>query len=292
MAQADLDQFLQAITTSFSESLSRAMLTLGELQISSNIPYFSGETGRFKTWLSEIEKLAVIFPEFDKKKCIAVAYHRSQGEVCAFIKRYISDHPNSTYEEFRSELAQRFSPPDDKSLAFHRLKGIKQRSNESVTMFGERLLTISREAFEPAALSVVEPQLIGFFVDGLIDARVRESVLRAKPDTLRNALKASVDEIFVQTRLGYRSNNPNREITPMEIDKITPAKKCRICNRTNHKTSDCRSRSAYVHVVDRKAIKCYHCGKLGHIRRQCYKFLKEQQEASQRDSPRENDQGN
>ena len=134
MAQADVNQFLQALTTSFSESLSRAMLTLGELQISSNIPYFSGDTSQFKSWLSEIEKLVVIFPEFDKKKCIAVAYHRSQGEVCSFIKRYISDHPNSTYEAFKSEISQRFSPPDDKSLAFHRLKAIYQRNFETTQM--------------------------------------------------------------------------------------------------------------------------------------------------------------
>lgn len=118
-----------------------------EGKIPFNIKVFEGNPQEFETWLKQIEKHSFLFNCNDRKKQL-VAYQTSTGLVSDYIKRYLeSDARDKTWANLKENLQSRFSLILDRPKAFERLVNTKQKKDEDVQFFAERLLSLSEKAY-------------------------------------------------------------------------------------------------------------------------------------------------
>lgn len=68
-----------------------------------------------------------------------VAYQASDAPVSDFIHRWQKQNDRGGWEELKGQLTIRFSEISDPQHAFELLNKIKQRPNENVPIFAERL---------------------------------------------------------------------------------------------------------------------------------------------------------
>ena len=71
-----------------------------------------------------------------------VAYQASRGPVGDFRRRYQDNHPNNTWKQLKTELANRFSEVVDEQHAFTLLRKINQKPGKAVQVYTERLITV------------------------------------------------------------------------------------------------------------------------------------------------------
>ena len=184
-------------------SLSNALSTQGIAQI---IPPFDGTPSKYKEWVRNVEKYAYLVkvPE-DRVKL--VAFQTAKGCVSSFLQRFLSDHGDASWEDVKAELATRFAEITDCQHAFSLLRNVKQRRDESVQMYGERLLSLAAEAYvgQPGGLQGVERQLVGYFIDGLFHDYLKMKVMRDNPVNLQAAVTSAMAEQNLRKRFELRS---------------------------------------------------------------------------------------
>ena len=247
------------------------------------VPSFSGEVKGYKEWIKSVEKYALLTEANDNQTKL-IAYRASSGAVSDFIHRYIQNHPNNNWNQLKAELATRFSEITDAQHAFSLLRGLHQRPSETVQVFAERLMGLAQEAFanQAGGLQAVEPQLVGFFTDGLLQDTLKLKVMRDNPNTLQGAITTAMTEQNLRKRFELRSGNrthggASNGPEPMEIDHMRRSGRCYKCNRSGHKAKDCRVRQLnLVETYPKCQIeplvetrRCYNCNQQGHLIRDC-----------------------
>ena len=65
--------------------------------------------------------------ELQADKVKLVAYKTSAGSVSDFIERYLTNNPNNTWNQLKTELTMRFAEISDSDQALKILREIKQR---------------------------------------------------------------------------------------------------------------------------------------------------------------------
>ena len=58
---------------------------------------------------------------------------------------------------------------------------VRQKPNESIQVFAERLLALGEDAVEGIGDKFVERQMVGFFIDGLYKDQMKLKIMRANP---------------------------------------------------------------------------------------------------------------
>ncbi|CAG2218423.1 unnamed protein product [Mytilus edulis] len=120
--------------------------TVGTQSVSQVIPSFGGNPKEFQEWIKAVEKYAVLthaIGNADRVKLIA--YQSSKGAVSDYIKRYLTANDQATWDECKTQLTARFSEVTDPQHAFSLLRQVKQKSNETVQVFAERLMALVEE---------------------------------------------------------------------------------------------------------------------------------------------------
>ena len=99
----------------------------------------------------------------------------------------------------------------------HQLRKLKQRPDENVQNYAERLLALCDDAFPGDDTNAVhiQKQLVETFIDGVTENSIACKLLRERPTKLDNAV-----EIATQEQQTARAFELRREETPMEIDAI------------------------------------------------------------------------
>ena len=158
---------------------------------------------------------------------------------------------------------------------------MRQKQDESVQVYAERLLRISDEAFVDYA--PVEKQLIGYFTDGLRSDKLKMRILRESPPTLQAAVRIAMKEqnIYKTFNLRYHSDPSDRVEEPMEIGRgrkkfwrprikqqrvnaYQAGGRSQTYSYSRQQASRYQNRSA-----PRSDIICYECQLPGHIAREC-----------------------
>ena len=120
----------------------------GEGKIPFNIKISEGHPQDFETSVKQIEKHSFLFNCNDREKQL-VAYQTSTGLVSDYIKRYLeSDARDKTRANLKDNLHSRFSPVLDRPKAFEQLVNIKQKKDEDVQFFAERLISLSEKPIQ------------------------------------------------------------------------------------------------------------------------------------------------
>ncbi len=99
--------------------LSGIATILSAQKVDSAVTKFNGEPRKFKTWVKDIEKHRIILNgATDSAK--AIAYQSAEGPVSDFIQRTAEASPNMSWNELKTELAERFAEVKDVlDIKFH-----------------------------------------------------------------------------------------------------------------------------------------------------------------------------
>lgn len=254
-AQAQAQIFLD-----INRELTNVSHTLTAQGISHIVQTFHGNPKHFREWIKSIEKYSTLVNIPDDRKKL-VAYQSSTGAVSGFIHRYMIANPNQTWQHLRQQLAVRFSDVTDAQMALSLLRSCKQKAGESIHIFAERLLSLAEEAYNNQGGDAIERQLIDIFVDGLTNDQLKLKILRDHPETLQAAIGLATNEQNLRARVNMSHTTTTPE--PMEIDHSRGQRFQR--NRPNRFT---RINSAAQNGSSRP-IRCWHCGKEGHVIRDC-----------------------
>lgn len=275
-------QFVNVLGT-LGEQVAGLSTSVGAQGVAKIIPSFDGDSKSFKEWIKSIEKYCVL-TRVPPDKVKMVAYQSSKGPVSDFLKRYLETNPDHNWVQIRTELTGRFAEVTDPQHALMLLRKVRQKPNENIQVYAERLLALAEDAFLGQMGDAVQTQLVGFFIDGLAHDYMKMKVMRENPATLQAAIAVATAEHNLRKRFDLRtsSHSGQRQVAhadnygpePMEVDHARD-QRCFACHRIGHKAKDCRSRQQSVNAVrnssgtSRSAIVCWNCHKPGHIARRC-----------------------
>ena len=245
MADRDVATLFQHKAT----QLAGLSTVIGALGISQIVHPFEGDSKIFKDWVRSIEKYASLTGLTDDRVQIMAYQSCGGGEaVSDFIQRYLRDNVGNNWGQLKTELTSRFAKISDPQYAFVLLRKIKQRPEENVQLYAERLLSLAEEAFkgQNGGVAAIERQLVGFFVDGLVHDYLKMRVMRKKSATLQAAVAFAMTEQNLRKRfnlrIGWVTDSNVCHIEPMEIDHLWPTKHCFKCNKLEHCARDCHKR--------------------------------------------------
>ena len=254
-------------------AMTRALNAQGVTQM---VRTFSGEAKDFRDWVKSIDKCHVLMGG-DVETKMMIAYQTSSGVVSDFIHRCLNtvavgDRP---WDNLYQQLSHRFAEVTDEQHALALLRRLYQRPGESVPMFAERVQALAAEAF-PGAMHVepVQKQVIGYLIDGLRYDYLKLKIMRSNPADFEEAVQLATEEQNLRHKFALRTSHrfpeEQREEAPMEIDHSRRGG-CFRCGR-KHRAADC-TKVRRVELATRSSrtgpVTCWHCGKRGHIRRNC-----------------------
>ena len=292
------NQIIPELFQNLNEQIKDVKTAISTQTISQVVQSFDGNSKEFKNWIKNVEKYGTL-TNLDENKLKFVAYQSSKGLVSDYIHRFLTDDPTGTWTDLKEQLKLRFAEIQDPQYAFSLLKTTKQKTDENVQIYAERLLSLATDAYEniEGNLDYKEKQLVEIFIDGLSNDYLRLKLMRENHATLSNALKSAIHEQSVRARFELRSqinglDNITTDNIQTDIDYIRSSIVCTYCKKHGHSIEICRRRqreiSAYTvgrngHTINQNdkrrkkeydknwkdKIDCWNCGKLGHFSREC-----------------------
>ena len=243
MADGDVATLFQHIAA----QLSGLLTVVGAQGFSHIVHPFEGDSKIFKDWVRSIEKYASLTGLTDDRVKM-VAYQSSRGAVSDFIQRYLHEYVVNNWGQLKTELTSRFAEISDPQHAFVLLQKIKQKPEENVQLYAERLLSLAEEAFtgQNGGVAANERQLVGFFIDGLAHDYLQMKVMRENPATLQAAIASAMTEQNLMKRFNLRigiANSNVCHIKPMALEHARCSKLCCICNQLGRLARHCLNRS-------------------------------------------------
>ena len=288
------DEVIEKVTQAINEfSFAVGSQTLS--QAAQQVKPIDGNPNSFKDWLREIEKQSALHNFNDEKK-IRLVRATTKGAVADFVERWTADVDgvNNRYDRLIYNLKTNFSNVTDSEHARALLRHVRQRQDEPVTVYSERLFALAKDAYADTNMdnagskAIVEKQIVAYFIDGLIQDSIKIKLLRSNPATVTEALRIAVDEQNLRKHFALRSNrnfdSVSREFEsrieiPMDVNHARE-RRCAVCLRKGHTARYCKQRRVMVNeinkprsrldnTVDRHPRRCWFCGSTNHIMSQC-----------------------
>lgn len=232
MANLEIQQILQDI----SAYLKSVINTNETRDINNFVPRFNGDSKEFKAWLKSIEKYAKINDLNDESKK-KICFQQTTGPVSDFVHRFLDENLGCSWNVLKTALTSRFSEVFDPQHALYLLGQIRQKEGENIYCFVERILSLAEDAYSADQAqngqTIIEQQLIGFFIDGLTEDGIRLKLLRENPQNLQIALKLATTEHAVMTK--YQSSCQRKADV---FDRSQ--RNCQCSFRHVHSVNECR----------------------------------------------------
>ena len=228
---------------------------------SQGIKKFEGVKADFTLWIDSINGGALLINGNDQDK-IAIALETSAGLVRTFITSFLQRNANATWAALKQQLSVRFAEVRDQEHALTLLQKIKQKKDESVPLYAERLNQMARDAFPDTAefdAAPVQRQLVQIFASGLLSDQINFRIVRRKPTSFDAAVTMATEEenfahifglrrganrkLFMGEHSGFQGFEPQaRAEVPMEVDAARRRNGCFRCGG-NHRARDCNRRA-------------------------------------------------
>ena len=193
-----------------ARSFSNLERTLHENSLALHIKSYDGtDPSLCRHWIDEIEKWAHNSQAVDEDKKNAL-FITAKKTVSDFIQRYIDENPDCTWLDLRKEVLSNFANISDAAHALDELHNVKQEKDESLSVFLERLRTLSLDAFqeinleEEGANKLSQRQLVNVFIDGLQSDRIKRKILACECQDLNTAARIAKKELKVERKMNFR----------------------------------------------------------------------------------------
>ena len=267
------------------------------------IPEFSGAKGgiHLRKLLKYINQYAVVEGWNDNHK-LAVLNAKCIGEAGVVLD---SAHETpKTFDEAVALLTERFLPKISVSRLIPSLTEAKQRPDESIMRFVDRLMFLMKKAQgtytassgdanvpEPVS-KLIEETIVATLQKGLRSERVKAALIATEPATLAEArstlkrLEAREEEFFPNKKsvgaIQKRQYEEDSDVEEVEISVGTPEEvtdqeatltqvTALIKEAVTRMGNQNKSHDAGASGSHRETRTCWHCNKVGHLSRDCRK---------------------
>ena len=175
---------------------------------------FEGDPSKFKQWAKDVERYAQM-ARLDNADIPRIVLMTCTGSVADFVKRYLDEVESKSespdWLRLKKIMQKRFAEITDQQQAMAVLRRIKQKPEESVQLYSERLLRLAEDAyptpFDEKMHQLVQKQLVDIFCDGLCYDYLRMKVLREDPESYEKAVEIAMKEQSLRKRFHLRSDN-------------------------------------------------------------------------------------
>lgn len=202
-------------------SLKGLRLELRAGQMGSKISDFSGESSRrFNQWIRDIE-LTGLAVEASDSVMRSLTVQSVKGQAAEFVARLVSEDRNISWNELKARLIAQYSDESEREIAVQRLRRMKQNKGETIQCFGERIRRTALDAYPGQNINnpVISEVLVNSLIDGCIQDRIAQKLLRSRPDSFDAALTLAIREQQTNKLFEMR-----RREEPMEVDAVAAAK--------------------------------------------------------------------
>ena len=261
ITQEALQYILESNAQAQQASMNVLASTVRQLGVTAHLSIFDGsDPKRTRTWLRDAEKWRLIHNATDKEAVEALLIS-ARGTVSDFIQRFLNNtpEPQRTWANLKKNIIANFADSTGVEFALEDLSNIKQRKNETIPAFLERLHQLSSTALadvdmkQAGAKTLTDKLLVHHFLYGLQSDNVRKCILKANCSNLDEAAEVARIENDVDRRANIRSRNYQSEFnfnsneveTDMEVNHARRRPTCTICNK-HHETGRCFKRQTNV----------------------------------------------
>lgn len=271
----DFAQILGAELHNVGKAISNSLR--GEALLSKIKPLDTRRSQEYRRWLNDIDKYTRIVSQTEEEKC-QLALITTAGQIGQFVSGLLANNESVAWVDLKRALDNYFGVQADPTKFVRELANIKQGRSETVQDYMQRLVHLAIGSYGSLDTNneVIKSQVIGFFIEGLYDRQVKIAVMREEPSDLKVAYEKALIEERWQTRI--RGND--REEEPMEINYSGRQRNIEAIRKKRFPEPD-RGQRNYrgfnrgpgfkARETERPwpGIKCYNCGRKGHIARNC-----------------------
>ena len=270
-SQAEIHQANMLLHTDL-QSVGAAVLTQSAL---SSVPLLTNQAN-ISAWLEDIDKHVAVHGLNDAA-VVNLAWARCKGTISSFIRRYREEHSTVSWSLLKSELVREFGDEVDEEQAISKFTSLRQRKDEDITSYTERLLKLGRRAYrtEWNSTELHKKQAKAVFMDGLRSLELKKEIYGKKPETLEAAIELAKADDMANRRFDCKSEASHRHEVPMEVEHQRHHR-CFHCGGP-HSARQCRKGVNTVRSQprltqlekDRRERLCYICHKPGHFAAAC-----------------------
>ena len=256
-------------------------------------------TGSWNDYRVQFELLAELNGWAETSKAIYLAASL-RGPAQSVLGDLDEDRRRS-YSALTAALGQRFGPENQTELFRVQLKNRLRRKDETLPELAQAIRRLTRQAYPSANYQLQETLSKEHFIDALNDTDIRWRVFQSRPSSLEDAVRVAVElEAFqVADRQRVWSRKPTARVINADNDSRmkTTGEQCNVQeqmasfaaqiekiltdgfkNLQKH-TPDSKGQNPTGQIVQRTQkfdrtdnygpTKCWNCGMLGHLRKNC-----------------------
>ncbi|CAH0547125.1 unnamed protein product, partial [Brassicogethes aeneus] len=161
----------------------------------------------------------------------------------------LSPNEQEDYEALVKHLELRYGQTHLEHVYHSQLKNRCQKSNETLQEFEADIARLVRLAYPATPTTVMERLAVQAFLDGLRDNETRQALTLARPSQLVDALARALE--FEAAKESCRSQPRIRRVEEEKKEEPRIIEAIRRVLKEN--------------LPEKKEIRCWRCGKLGHM---------------------------
>lgn len=225
-------------------------------QMRFKLPPFDGKSS-WSIYLRQFEAIAAANHWTQEEKAVSLTA-ALRGDA-ADILRSIPKGQEKCYQTLSTRLEKRYGDSHLQQVHKAQLRNRVQRTSENLQEFEADVARMVQLAYPEAPDSILEEIAVDVFVNGLRESEIQKALRLARPKVLDEALAIALEhETASQTSKGHRIRTIG-EGDEENDDRLEEMVR-KIINKTMPKKGEPR---------------CWNCGELGHLRRNCKKAVQE-----------------
>lgn len=222
-------------------------------QMRNDLPTFDGKSS-WEEYLTLFETAAMIneWPGIKKASMLCLSL---RGDAIRVLQT-IPLAERQDYEQLTQRLEMRFGHRHMEHIYRSQLKNRFQKPNETLQEFEADIIRLVRGAYPTVTDDVYESLAIDRFLDGLRESETQQAVKLARPKTLSEALTQTLEfeavKQSVKSQARVRALETAGEESQPSMEELV-------------------KRVLEALKVQKREIRCWNCGRTGHLRNKCPK---------------------
>ena len=204
----------------FVQNISRQLETN---DLVATIHHFDGQNrDSFRKWRKDLCRAALENNPVDDLYMRKLVSRTVKDTASDFWSEIRTQNPAITWAEIQTAFDNRFRTFVDAQLAKQKLPRLRQEKRETLHSFAQRIVDTAREAYTDTQIGseVVSDIMREIFLNGMIDLKSSQRIIRESPKDLTTALDSAIKEEMLNESFKIRRttlDSEGRRIIPMEI---------------------------------------------------------------------------